>query len=193
MIDRAARDELAAAIEGFLDGHLTARPFEEQTFAIAERTADEVVQKVVHEVWHFYDDFEDHEAELNKSGWDYAQRLLLVLRSDVGCRESCEREWNETHALAAAGLIGFIALAYRIGWGSQLFILAVPAFHKRRLHETPAQHNIGDAVVGGLSLLSLGMAWLMFAPIALLRQTLPDKRDEGWVEVVELLPTPVVE
>ncbi|MBK9120389.1 MAG: hypothetical protein IPM18_12425 [Phycisphaerales bacterium] len=126
MIDRTARDELAAAIETYLDDRSTAFQFDEQISEIAGRTSDGTVQKFAFELWCHYDDCTDHRVILSKAQWGFFQRLLLVLRSDAEWHERTHRVWKWKHAVAGALFAGFIAVALATGFGWHLFIVSIP-------------------------------------------------------------------
>jgi len=89
MVDREARDELAEFIEWWADGEIGALQFGASLDGICTRTQDETVRHVVDELALLNDDTEDYDDhtedylwEPDREGWDYLQRLLLLLRSD---------------------------------------------------------------------------------------------------------------
>jgi hypothetical protein len=126
MVDSEARGRLAEAIEAYLDERLTAFDFDEQITSIAGDTDDATVRQVAEAMWFFYDDCENHNVALSKEAWDAHQRFLLLLKSDAEIRVTGRREWTWTQAAAVAGLSYFLIIAYRVGFGEHLFVVAIP-------------------------------------------------------------------
>jgi len=124
MIDRAARDEVIAAFEAYLDDQITAFEFDGRLQDI--ECEDRTVNEVIHAAWFHYDDCTDHKVHLSKPEWDYFQRLLLILRSDAELSSSEEKRWSWDHALAWFALVGFIGIAMIAGWGWHLLLWAIP-------------------------------------------------------------------
>jgi len=124
MIDRAARDVAIAAFEEYLDDGITAFEFDDRVQSIA--TEDGTVNEVVHAAWFHYDDCKDHKITLSKEEWDYFQRLLLLLKSNAKFSSSPTKHWSWDHALAWLAVIAFVITAFFVGWGYQLFAVAVP-------------------------------------------------------------------
>ncbi len=124
MIDRKARDQTITAIEEYLDDKLSAFDFDDRLSGI--ESDDQTVNEIVQAAWYSYDDCTDHKVVLSKQGWDYFQRLLLILKSDAELSSSVVKRWSWDHALAMTALGSFVGLAFLVGWGSQIFILAVP-------------------------------------------------------------------
>jgi hypothetical protein len=98
MIDCAARNEVIAAFEAYLDDTITAFEFDDRLQEIDSE--DRTVNEVVRAAWFHYDDCVDHKVHLSKQEWDYFQRLLLILRSDAELSSSEMRRWSWDHALA---------------------------------------------------------------------------------------------
>jgi hypothetical protein len=120
-IDRPARERLAAAMRGFLDGELRAFAFDDAIFAIRDDSDDVTVQSVALRLWSHYDDFEDHAAALTREEWDYFQRLLLILESDAHLIETRRRVWSPIQCVAAFGAAATAACVWGVvaeqGWG----------------------------------------------------------------------------
>ena len=120
-----SRDSLATTIRAFLSSDITAFEFDERLDAFRD-SKDSVIQHVVEAVWFHYDDCDDHRVCMSKTEWDYFQRLLLVLSSDCRIEKKTERRWSPKQLVAAVSLCVFTYFSFRMGWGSQLFILAIP-------------------------------------------------------------------
>ena len=119
------REALATTIRAFLASDITAFEFDEQLDGFRDST-DTVIQHVVDSVWFHYDDCDNHLVCLDKTEWDYFQRLLLVLSSECLVEKKTERRWSLKHLVAASSLCVFTYFAFQLGWGSHLFILAIP-------------------------------------------------------------------
>ncbi len=125
-VDRANRDRLVDAIDRYLSDETTAFEFDECIFGIRGETNDPTVRHVVDALWCHYDDCDDHKVVLTKAEWDYFQRLRLLLESDASLEVRKHHLWSWTQLVAAAALAGFAWWAIRWGYGSQLFIVAMP-------------------------------------------------------------------
>ncbi len=121
----ASRDALATLIRAFLSSEITAFELDEGLDAFDD-SDDPVIQHVATTVWCLYDDFEDHEVCVSKAEWDYLQRLLLVLESGCRVETHSERRWSFKQWIAAVSLCVFAYCAVQMGWGTHLFLLAVP-------------------------------------------------------------------
>lgn len=121
IIDRRARKKLVVATERFLAEKSTAFEFDDEIFAIADKTHDATVKELVFQMWHFYDDCKDHHVALNRQAWGYYQRMLLLLQSDFHMQVDRGRRWLPSQ-LAAAG-----ALAAILGWALLCIHLRVEA------------------------------------------------------------------
>ena len=126
MMDRSARDRLAAAIEEFLSEDIGAFQFDDRIFALADETDDETVQEVALLLWFHYDDIKDHKAALSQVEWDYFQRLLLLLRSDASLTTDRHRRWTWRQPIALAAIVAFICGISLIGFGLQLLLITIP-------------------------------------------------------------------
>ena len=123
-VDRESRDSLVAAINRYLEGETTAFQFDDEIFSI--ESDDPTVTHVVCELWYFYDDCKNHRVNLAKEAWDYYQRLILVLQSNAHVEVSTQRRWDGTQLIALAALLLFLYTATWLGFGIQLFALAIP-------------------------------------------------------------------
>ncbi len=124
MIDREARNEVILTVEEYLDDQITAFEFDDRLQEI--RSEDPTVQTVTRQTWFYYDDCRDHQVRLSKQEWDYFQRLLLILHSDAELSTIQEGRWGWDHATAWISSCTFVIIAYMVGWGLPLLILAVP-------------------------------------------------------------------
>jgi hypothetical protein len=125
-IDRESRDALIEAINAYLDEEIMGFKFDETIDAIRDGTDDKTVHHVVFSLWMFSDDFNDHHVNLNREGWDYLQRLLLLLNSDACIVKESSRTWCETQCLAAKCILLFTYFAAKLGIGLHLLAIAVP-------------------------------------------------------------------
>jgi len=127
MVDRVARDRMVAAIQNFLEEKITAFQFDEALDKANEVTKDKTVHELRFALWFFYDDITDHLIRGNKTAWDALCRIQLLLKSDSEItygRRVCR--WRLRHAIAAILFALFLVLAWKVGWGTQLFLLAIP-------------------------------------------------------------------
>ena len=120
MVDRAARDELVAAIERYLAEEITAFEFDEAIEGISERADDSTVKDTVDALWFIYDDVKDHKVHASKETWDWLQRTLLLLRSDGELEWTSTRAYTPRQLVAACGLVGLVAAAVVCGWTAPL-------------------------------------------------------------------------
>lgn len=123
-VDRIRRDALVQAINRYLDGETTAFQFDDEIFGI--KSDDFTVNRVVSELWYFYDDCKDHKVNLSKEEWDSLQRLILVLKSDGHIIIHSRRTWHASQLIAAACLLIFCRYAAWMGFGIQLIALSLP-------------------------------------------------------------------
>lgn len=126
ILDRPNRDLLVETIDRYLNDDLSAFEFDEAIFDIRDQTADETIKRVVDVLWSFYDDCDDHQVVLDRSSWNYFQRLRLLLKSDASLEASTRRIWSIAQAIAATAIVGFLWAAYKTGLGQHLLIVAIP-------------------------------------------------------------------
>ncbi len=125
IVDRAQRDELATVVRQFLDEDVTAFEFDERLDGF-RNSPDSAVRFVAQAVWFHYDDCDDHLVALAKPEWDYFQRLLLLLESNRCVQTTSLRRWSLWQLIAFLSLLGFLWVAFHIGWGYHLLLAAVP-------------------------------------------------------------------
>jgi len=125
VVDRTQRDALAAVVRQFLDDDVTAFEFDEQLDEF-RNSSDSAVRFVAQAVWLHYDDCDDHLVALAKPEWDYFQRLLLLLESNRCVQTKISRRWSLSQLIALLSLLGFLWVAFQVGWGYHLLIAAVP-------------------------------------------------------------------
>ena len=124
VVDRHSRDRLAVEVRRFLNGETKAFAFDDAIYDI--ESEDPTVRSIVYRLWHHYDDCKDHTVSLSKTEWNYFQRLLLILESDRHIDSKACREWRWSQLLAFVTLLGFIAVAFQFGFGTQLMVIAIP-------------------------------------------------------------------
>ena len=115
MIDRTAREKVIEAIDRFLNDQTDNFEFDEQIWNIDSE--DDTVAYAVQVLWFHYDDCTIHKAVLNKTEWDFIQRIKLLLMSDAEVSETSESRWSWDHALACVAFAAFVILALVVGWG----------------------------------------------------------------------------
>lgn len=125
MIDRDARNDLAALIRRYLDEQIKAFDLDEELDQFRD-SADSSITFVAAAMWYHYDDCDDHFVVASKPQWDYFQRLLLLLESDSTVTQVRRRQWSVTQLCAAMLLAGCIWLAVQFGVGSHLLIFFIP-------------------------------------------------------------------
>jgi hypothetical protein len=125
-VDRKSRDELVEAIDSYLHDELTAFQFDDAIFQIRDQTKDETVKHAVDMLWYFYDDCDDHQVVLDRVGWNYIQRLRILLKSDAALEVSQKRLWSPAQLMAGIALAAFLWAVYRTGVGEHLWLVALP-------------------------------------------------------------------
>jgi hypothetical protein len=170
-VDRERRNMLIQAIERYLAEETTAFQFHDEIFAIRDRTADGTVKQIISLLWYFYDDCTDHRVHLTREQWDYFQKLILLLHSDRHIKETHQRMWSWTQAVAGLALAAFIGAVWQTGWGYHLFVIAVPfgllsivlAATRGRLLPTPSRWERSLMPFSSLSqLLEVGRVAMTF-------------------------------
>lgn len=124
-VSRQERAELAAIINRYLNDEITAFEFDDELQRFCGST-DAAVRFVATDLWHYYDDFEDHPVVLSRAGWGYLQRLLLLLESDASIETANVYRWSWTQLVAIVALVGMVAVVTSTGWGDHLWIYAIP-------------------------------------------------------------------
>ena len=81
MVDRAGRERVFDLTLLFMGGEIGSFEFDDALSKI--ETKDTTLKEVIHLLWFFYDDLENKKIDLDKSGWDDLNRLLLILKSDA--------------------------------------------------------------------------------------------------------------
>lgn len=125
MIDRKARDAMLEAIRSYMDQKIASFKFDKLLSQIASTTEDESVQMLPRAVWCLYSDIEDHRITVSKSEWDYLNRLLLLLSSDIDFEVEwtrAGRRWSPYKTLCALCLAGFGLVGLWAGVGKLLFV-----------------------------------------------------------------------
>ena len=125
-IERDARDEMVHVTEQYLNEEITTFQFDDALQEIAWYTEDETVREQRIAFWCLYNDMTNHTVDLDKSDWDYCQRVLLLLKSDARIESSVRRRWTARQAMAASCLALFLVALAALGFGRHL-ILIVPA------------------------------------------------------------------
>jgi len=125
VVDRPARNALAATIRQFLEEQTSAFAFDEALQKFHDST-DPTVRLVAEAMWYHYDDCKDHMVALSKLEWDYFQRLLLLLESDGQIALTTELRWHWTQLAALGCLIALGGCVAVFGWGQHLLAFSIP-------------------------------------------------------------------
>ena len=119
MVDRESRNQMLAILDDYLSGKIKTFVFEERRDAL--KTQDEAVRYIACISWYLHDDFIDHPARLTRQGWNFVQRLRLILQSDAEI--VTQHRWNFTlyHAAILLGVAFLILICCRDGFGWQFW------------------------------------------------------------------------
>ena len=102
IVDRPARDRLAADLRRFLAGECD---LFNMSSADPSRSADSAVREVRWQMLGLLDENVCVSADLNRDAWNSVQRILLVLDSDARLIKTRTRHRSWTQAAAAVGLV----------------------------------------------------------------------------------------
>jgi hypothetical protein len=125
-IDRENRDRLISEIDRYLHEETTAFGFDDAIFEIRDCTSDQTVRNAVDLLWFFYDDCEDHHVVADRRTWNQLQRIRFLLKTDANLVCNNKRIWSATQMVAFMALAIFGWIAWQIGWGEHLMIVAIP-------------------------------------------------------------------
>jgi hypothetical protein len=126
MIDRPARELVVVAIDSFLNEEIDSSQFDDVIFDISAASRDETIQHVAAKLWCCYDELRPHKVRLERQGWNYVQRLRLLLQSD--CEIVFERRWALGYqAVAVACLSAIVATAWVTGNSMALHVVCFAA------------------------------------------------------------------
>ena len=70
MLDRSARTKVRWAVDDYLCDRISAFEFNNRIGSIAEATDDDTVKIVIDQLWHLYDDCDDHLVVADRAAWD---------------------------------------------------------------------------------------------------------------------------
>lgn len=125
-VDRENRDRLVNEIDRYLHEEISAFEFNDAIFEIKDRTADQTVRNAVDFLWLFYDDCKDHHVVADRTSWNCLQRIRFLLKTDANLMCSDKRIWSATQLIALFALALFGWVAWQMGWGEHLMIVAIP-------------------------------------------------------------------
>jgi hypothetical protein len=126
MMDRKARDQMAAAIRSYMDDRIAAFEFDGALAEIMRATEDRTVVTTRQALWFCYDDLKDHRIVATKGQWDFFNRILLLLASEAEIElVKTSSRWHFRQAVAALFLAGFAFGVVRTGFGKPLFAYAL--------------------------------------------------------------------
>lgn len=124
-VDREARNRVSCEIHRFLNEETTSFGFDDALFDV--QSSDPTVVEIRYRLWCSYDDFMDHPVALTKEGWDYFQRLLLILESDAHIESVGGRcRWHLGQLAALCALVVDLALLWYIGCDVMVFAVIIP-------------------------------------------------------------------
>ncbi len=99
MVDRNTRDTVLAAMDDYLSGRIRSFEFDERLHKVESR--DTTVNQLIFTLWSCYDDIIDHPVRLTREGWDYLQRVRLVLHSNAEFTDNRRLHWRAVHTFSA--------------------------------------------------------------------------------------------
>jgi hypothetical protein len=199
MIDRNARDRMAATLRSYMGEKITAFELDESLGKVM--TEDRTARKVRLWLWFHYDDLKDHKVVASKAQWDYFNRLLLLLASNAEIE--INRTWRGWHmSQVPAGLcvacLAFIVL--RTGVGYHLIIYALPfsflslvigRFNRRRMAKLRPEDDslIPFQSFSDLRAIRRGVPGFIKAryPEGLVGREIRPNRDQKWFRVYEII------
>jgi len=216
MVDRNNRDKLIIEIQNFINDKIDSFEFDENIFEIQSNSEDETIKYVVNSLWYYYDDLKEHKIAIEKEGWDFIQRLILILTSDKEIIEKKERKYTIRQALSLSFLIIFIVSYFYVGYtikllyismGLGIFSMALSwwkvkseinnlikwelypfsnipelsilrreqkSFQKQHYDKKLKKRKIRSYFAHNLLLIHSRLSWLVFSPLVLLYQSLPE-------------------
>lgn len=124
MVDRTSRDRMMRTIRSYMDEEIASHQFDDMLEEIARTSPDECVREIRRELWFFYDDLKDHLIVASKQNWDCFNRILLLLASNSEIK--VEKRWSTWHTrqiIAAAGLVIYACLAFRVRFAREALVL----------------------------------------------------------------------
>jgi hypothetical protein len=92
-------------------------------FTPLHQSADATVHYVMDEMGMFLDEYPE---PVNKEGWDYLQRLLLLLESEHTVRTTRRYRWRGSQAVAAAALLSYAGLYSQFNWSWPVWLAHLP-------------------------------------------------------------------
>jgi hypothetical protein len=106
-----------------MDQRIASFKFDAALCEIASAAQDESVRALRRALWFHYSDVEDHKFVASKQEWDYFNRLLLLLSSDVETElVAAGGRWDIYKTFSALCLAGFGVVALLAGFG-RFFVL----------------------------------------------------------------------
>lgn len=115
MVDREARDKMAAVIRSYMDVSITTFQFDEMLAEIVSVTEDKTVHDVRWLLWFCYDcDNHNIHDDITKEGWDYLNRILLLMESNAEDAEIIMKTWRWTHRELVSTLFLAVYVAFGI-------------------------------------------------------------------------------
>lgn len=100
MVIHKDRNTLISIINDYLHEKISAFQFDDQLSDL-ENSRDATVVLLREDLWCYYDDCKDHKIVASKELWDYLQRILLLLHTDIEIKVIKTRQWHYTQLVAA--------------------------------------------------------------------------------------------
>ncbi len=123
VIVRKDRKRLATALRAFVNSELTLTQLGEELHW-ARDSRDTTVTDVVEQLGEDWEDLVQSPQPLDKSGWDWVQRLLLLLDSNGRIVREHRWHWCHTQLVALATLVVVVCLVLMFGWQWGLWVTA---------------------------------------------------------------------
>ena len=120
IIDRKARDELSDLLVKFMTGRIKSFAFSNATFDITSK--DKTVDRVVGQLWYFYDDLIDHTIGVSPDQWDCLKYWLAFLQTDDHLA-IIRMPYGHRHRRIVAGVyLAILAVTAVISWFTTAWI-----------------------------------------------------------------------
>lgn len=104
---------MAEAIRHYMDEEVTSNDFIQLLQELRSTTQDTTVLAIESELSFCFDDLGDSPIVTPRYGWDYLNRILLLLTSSVEVSVRRVVSWNVGQAVAAVALAVYICLMFR--------------------------------------------------------------------------------
>ena len=161
---KGTQESLAKLIRSFTNREISSSKFEEELIEFCG-SRDSAIHFAVHSMLMQFDDLNDHMACFSKQGWDYVQRLLLVLESSCRVETTSVATWAYRQIVAAFFFSSFCLSVLIFGWGSHLFLFSMPcgfvsiALSQLARHDTAEQDPYAHVIFPFASFSDLALTY----------------------------------